>query len=152
MSDRIWGSDDELLAELKEALTRPSPEPERTLHVEKSLYTWRTVDAELAALTHDSTVGKAGALVRSETAALRTMTFEAPSLVIELGVTPRGLVGQLVPPESGTAWLRTATGDTSSVAVDEFGCFTIDLRPGVPFSVACRTETGLRVMTAWITP
>ncbi|PZS36242.1 MAG: hypothetical protein DLM59_01570 [Pseudonocardiales bacterium] len=152
MSDSRWNSDDGLLTELKEALDTASPGPEAALSAEKALYTWRTIDAELATMTHDSAVAEPSAVLRSETAALRTMTFEAPSLVIELGMTPGGLVGQLVPPGSGTAWLRTAAGTTDPVEIDELGCFAIPLRPGEPFSLACRTTVGLRVMTNWITP
>jgi hypothetical protein len=151
MSDHGWDSDDELLTELREALNACSPEAQ-TLHIEKSLFTWRTIDAELATLTHDSTAAERTVTLRSETATLRTMTFEAPSLTIELEMTQGSLVGQLVPPGAGSAWLRTAARTTDPVEIDELGCFTIELRPDTPFSLACQTALGLRVMTDWIAP
>jgi hypothetical protein len=55
--------------------------------------------------------------VTSETAVLRVLTFEAPSVVIEVGHTPGGIVGQLVPPAAGTAWLHTAAGETPPVEI-----------------------------------
>ncbi|MCW2610152.1 MAG: hypothetical protein QOC93_2563 [Actinomycetota bacterium] len=151
MSDHERDSDDELLAELREALVAPTPGAE-TLQIEKSLFTWRSIDSELATLTHDSTVAEPAATMRSETATLRTMTFEAPSFTVELGITPVGLVGQLVPPSRGSAWLRTADGTTDPVQIDDLGCFTIEPRPHVPFSLACSTAAGLRVLTDWVSP
>lgn len=151
MSNHAWGSDDELLAELKEALNSPPPEPEGTLQLEKSLYTWLTIDAELATLTHDSNVATPDMVMRSETATLRTMTFDAAGLTIEVGITSHGLVGQLVPPGPGVAWLRTTDGSTVPVDINNLGCFTIEFRPAEPFRIACRTTAGLRVMTDWIT-
>jgi hypothetical protein len=88
----------------------------------------------------------------SETAELRIMTFEAPSFVIELASTRHGLVGQIVPPDSGSAWLHTDAGSTAPVEIDHCGCFVIRVRPEEPFQLACRTHSGGSVRTGWIRP
>lgn len=152
MSNPAWSGDDELLAELREALGGVDARQEAVLHAEKSLYTWRTIDAELATMTLDSTVARTEVVVRSETATLRTVTFTAPNLTIELEITPGGLVGQLVPPGRGTAWLRTTTGTTDPVEINELGCFVLEPSTDGPYSLVCRTAEGRHVMTNWITP
>jgi hypothetical protein len=91
-----------------------------------------------------------GGAETGETAELRVMTFEAPSFVIELARTREGLVGQLVPPDSGSAWLHTVAGSTVPVEIDHCGCFVIQARPDEPFRLACRTRSGGIVRTGWI--
>ena len=63
-------NDDELLAALGRALQAQEVVPDAVLEAAKGAYAWRTIDAELAALTFDS-VADADALGR----------FQVPDLV-----------------------------------------------------------------------
>jgi len=122
----------------------------------KAVYSWRTIEAELAALAQDSWLEKRpdAVLLRDETAALRTLTFEASALTVEIGVTADGLVGQFVPPQSGVVelWTATATEPTSTVDVDEVGWFAINHVPSGAFRCRCRLADGRTVVvTDWVT-
>jgi hypothetical protein len=88
----------------------------------------------------------------AELAALRLLTFEATSVVIELSHSSDGVVGQIVPPDSGSAWLHTANSTSAPAEIDDCGCFTFPGRPDEAFRLICRTRTGLRVLTEWIRP
>jgi hypothetical protein len=163
MNDHDW-TDDELLAELAEALRAEREVPGRLVEAGRALYTWRSIDAELAdlapaRLTYDSFVDDAAlqgdevglfAVTRSETAALRSLTFAADDLSIELEVTADGVLGQLVPPQSATVQVVTPDQERHDVAVDDVGWFTIRPVPRARFRLTCRTVGGLSVVTDWI--
>ncbi|WP_232660907.1 hypothetical protein [Pseudonocardia sp. TRM90224] len=93
-------ADDALLAELAEVLRPQLVPPPELVEAAKQSYTWRTVDAELARLTHDSLIDDGPVLARSS-GQPRILTFEVSAVVIEVEVdtTPSGrrLLGQLVP-------------------------------------------------------
>src|SRR5688500_13322027 len=107
--------DEALLAELADLLGRVAGPPPELTRQARALYTWRTVDAELAELVHDSAADAATAGVRSGQQP-RTLTFEVhppssagpdrtPLLIeVELDETvgARQLIGQLVPPGPAT--------------------------------------------------
>ena len=147
MEDQRW-DDDTLLAELKEA-TRRAGEPTSTMAAAaEAAYSWRTIDAELAALTYDSVADEA-ALVRDAGTASRQLVFEAEGLAVELGLTPDGLTGQLVPPASGTVTLLGPTGELASVEADDLGLFRIDATPGGPVRLRCVTDSH-DILTDWV--
>lgn len=134
--------EDELLAELGEVLReRAGPPPELTAAA-KEIFTWRTVDAELAALTYDSLLDEVGATVRSSIEPLRQLTFEADGLAIELEIEPDGgrhrVTGQLVPPGPAQVELRTGA-DVVLVPADDLGRFAVTVLRG-------RARLRLRVM------
>ncbi|TWG12954.1 hypothetical protein FHX34_105822 [Actinoplanes teichomyceticus] len=143
--------DDRLLRALTEAGASPDPTPPDVLDAARAVYTWRTVDADLAALVHDSAAAApALAGMREEEAELRTLSFEAPGLLIELGVSPAALLGQLVPPEPATLTLRYEDRTTVVVPVDADGCFRIAPQPAGLFTLTCETADGRRVVTSAI--
>ncbi len=143
--------DEELLAALGEAVKARQAVPEWFVETGKNAYAWHNIDAELAQLTYDSSRDQdAAAVVRSEAASIRALTFTSARLSIELEVTEGSLVGQIIPPRSGTLEVHTSAGVTSS-PVDEIGCFTVDPIPSSPFRLRCRTEDGADVLTGWIT-
>src|SRR5512132_2576246 len=75
MTSPWWVDDDELLGELHRAL---EPVPASFVEAGKMAFTWRSIDAELAALTYDSSRDLVGAeQSRAEPAALRCLTFDA---------------------------------------------------------------------------
>ena len=143
--------DDELLAALGEAIQAREEVPEWFVETGKNAYAWHNIDAELARLTYDSSRDRdAVAVVRSEAASIRALTFTSAQLSVELEVTAGSLVGQITPPRAGTLEVHTTTGVASS-PVDEIGCFAVTPIPNSPFRLRCRTEDGTDVLTGWIT-
>jgi hypothetical protein len=142
--------DEVLLAELRAVVNRVDPVPAEMLAAARSSFMWRTIDAELAQLAHDSVVDEQSALVRG-VAAPALLTFEASELTVEVEtVSAQGgwqLHGQLVPAQPGLVEIRQPDGVTS-VAADDMGRFTADgLRPG-PLSLRCRAGDAA-VATDW---
>ena len=143
--------DEELLAALGEAMRARRAVPEWFVETGKTAYAWHNIDAELAQLTYDSSRDEdAVASVRSEAASIRALTFTSARLSVELEVTANSLLGQIIPPRSGTLEVHTTAGVTSW-PVDEIGCFTVTPIPASPFRLRCRTEDGADVLTGWIT-
>ena len=151
---RVTGGDDAendaLLAELRAMTAMIDPVPPEALAAARSAIAWRTMDAELAELTADTSVDPRLAGVRS--ADTPTMlTFEAPDLAVEVEIVEaaglRRLLGQLVPPGPGTVEIRGRSG-TATVTVDEVGRFSAaDIAPG-PVSLRCHSGTRV-VETDW---
>jgi hypothetical protein len=148
MMSNDWQGDDGLLRALDDALRTPDPTPPEVLDAARAVYTWRTADAELAELVHDSRVETpALAGLRAEEAELRTLTFAIPGLTVELGVSPAALLGLLMPAGPAEVTLRLDGEATSVVPVDEDGCFRIAPPPAGLFSLTCAVAGGRRVVT-----
>ncbi len=145
-------ADDDLLAELGEAMRGAAEVPERFVAAGRAAFVWRTVDEELAELTYDSATADADALAvtRADPAALRSLTFVSAGLSVELEVTADALLGQLVPPQPGEVRLQTRGGQADTVAVDDVGWFAIRPAPGKMFRLHVRTADGAEVLTAWV--
>jgi hypothetical protein len=125
-------ADDELMAALS-ALLRPSTEvPEDVVASARALFTWRTVDAELASLTFDSLLDQAPALTRASDDEPRLLAFQSGDVTIEMEVVEdsrgRHLVGQVFPVEPSRVSLRHDGGTTEGRA-DELGRFLLVLPP-----------------------
>lgn len=142
--------DDQLLAELGAAMRGAAQVPARFVSLGKSAFAFRGVSAEIAALTQDS-VGAALAGTRSESAALRSLTFVASELAIELEVTADALVGQVVPPRAGEIELVGPGGVIATTAVDVVGWFAIRPTPTGPVRLQLRTADGESIRTEWTT-
>ena len=78
IADIRWDDDDELLAFLDEALRTEGDVPPDFVAAGKAAFTWRSIDAELAALVYDSE--REPALTRTQTADLRALTFASAGL------------------------------------------------------------------------
>jgi hypothetical protein len=149
--------DDQLLEVLRDALNATQV-PRGFVEAGKAAYAWRTIDAELAALTYDSqwdTGADSGqlALTRAtESATLRALTFASGDLTIELELTPDGLLGQLDPPGAGTVGVHAEAGELASVPVDDLGFFVVRPVPAGTFRLLCRTDSGATVLTGWVSP
>ena len=143
--------DEQLLAALREAMRARQAVPSWFVETAKNAYAWHNVDAELAQLTYDSSRDEdRAALVRSETASIRALTFTSANLSIELEVTERSLLGRIIPPGPGTLETDTTTGVTTW-PVDEIGCFAVEPIPASPFRLRWRKADGTDVLTGWIT-
>jgi hypothetical protein len=146
-------SDDALLADLARLLRPRTEPPAEVVDAAKELFTWRTIDAELAALTYDSLLEGEAAGARAS-AQPRILTFEADGLTVEVEVDSgpggRRLLGQLVPAQAAELELRSA-GEPVHGSADELGRFVIALPPTRQrVSLRCRTAGGATVDTAWI--
>ena len=95
---------DPLLEELRWIASIVEPVPERAIEAGQAAFAWRTIDAELAALVHDSLADAAPAGVRGGEEPPALLTFESPHLLVEVKVVQAGaereLVGQLVSGET----------------------------------------------------
>lgn len=125
-------ADDALLLELGEVLRQHAGPPPESIAAAKDLFGWRTMDAELAALTYDSLLEDEPASVRSVSTALRTLTFDADGLTLELEIEGAGegrrLTGQVIPAKAGGTTLTVTAGGVSVFPdVDDFGRFVAPL-------------------------
>lgn len=159
MTGDWWRDDDRLLDALAGALRVADSVPRGVVESGKATYAWRDIDAELAALTYDSSRDQPERSQRStagaESAALLALTFTASELTIELEIYGNALLGQLVPPQPGEAELHVARGGAdatvSVTTIDDVGYFLIRPIPAAPFRLHCRTASGRAVLTNWIT-
>jgi len=150
----VNGDDDErLLAELGKAVRAAAEVPARFVEAGKAAFAWRTVDAELAELSHDSAalVGPALAGTRAEHATLRALTFVASELTVEVEVTADALLGQVVPPAAGEVEVHGRSGPAGSVPIDEVGWFVVRPVPARMVRLHVRTADGRSVLTQWVT-
>jgi hypothetical protein len=140
--------DERLIAELAEAVRVGGEVPPDFVAAGKALFAWRTVDADLATLTHDSAADPVGAGTRAEPGA-RALTFVSGDLSVELELTGDTLLGQVVPPESGRVELHGIGGRVAEVPVDESGWFALRGVPAPMFRLSVHTGAGTLV-TEWI--
>lgn len=144
--------DDRLLGALSQALKARQAVPSWFIETGKRAFAWHNIDAELAQLTYDSNEDRReAAVMRSETASIRALTFTSAHLSVELEVTGNSLLGQLLPAREGELEIHTRAGEISTTEVDEIGCFSVDPIPDSPFRLRCRTADGTDVLTGWIT-
>jgi hypothetical protein len=144
--------DEQLLAVLRTAVRAREAVPSEWIEMARATYAWHTIDAELAELTRDSAAGLgASAPVRSEAAAIRSLTFSSAHLTIELEVTDEGLFGQILPPREGTIEVQTQAGPAGTARVDVTGCFCVEPVPAGRFRLHCRTTDSIDAATVWVT-
>lgn len=152
MTGEWWSDDEALLSAVKHALREADDVPRNFVEAGKTAYAWHNIDAELAALTYDSSEDQlAGAATRAEPATLRCLTFDATRLTIELEIISDALHGQIVPAHSGTVEMRHASGTVTKVDINEVGYFTASPLPAGTFRLFCQTVDGIAVLTDWIT-
>ncbi|WP_340539027.1 hypothetical protein [Nocardioides sp. GXZ039] len=126
-------NDEELFAELAEALADPDPDAAavtaRRRAAAQAAFTWRTVDAELAELLHDSAL-ESGAVRSAAATDVRTLSYGAGGLTLELEIDGDVVLGQLVG-GTGSVVLRRADGTEVRAEVDPAGFFRLDtVAPG----------------------
>ena len=140
--------DDALLEDLRRAV-RHAGEPTPAMKAAgQAAWSWATVDAELAALTHDSLVEEAVG-VRGAPSGTRDLVFEGTELSVELEQDPECLIGQLVPPTTGEVTLLHPGGELARTDVDEFGRFRFDRSVSGLVRLRCSTPSGV-VITDWM--
>lgn len=143
-----------LAARLGELLDRVEPAPDDLARAAKDLWTWRTVDAELADIGFDSLLD-APTGVRSA-GGPRTVTFEGGGLVVDVEVvedgTTRRLVGQLAPAGPARVDVLADAGEPAGgTDADELGRFALDLPARrTRLALRCAVPGGPTVRTAWL--
>ena len=144
-------SDDRLLEDLQTLLGRVERPPEQVVEAAKESYTWRTIDAELAALTSDSLLDPAVGVRGTQEP--RLLTFEARDLIIELQVSVAGaerrLLGQLMPPHAAQIDVRQG-GATRTAQADVDGRFAVRDLLARPLSLRCTFPDREPVHTEWV--
>jgi hypothetical protein len=149
-------SDDEVLELLRGALRREDPPPDEVVTAAKEAWTWRTIDAELAALTYDSALDEEALAGVRGVATARTLSFGDAQLLIEIELTAAGggddllrLEGQVAPPTAGAIVVERVDGHPAlPLSTDDLGRFHADrLDPGV---VRLRLDhDGRTLVTDW---
>lgn len=143
--------DDQLLDDLRRVLDIVEGHPPESTVLAEAALDWRTLDAELAELVHDSAVDEPELVVRGDADELRVLSFSTGDVQIEVEYANRQLIGQVVPAEAIVVELyRDGSDPAATVSADEFGTFVIaDVPPG-PISLVCRADDGRwSVRTSW---
>ena len=144
------GEGDRLLA----ALAAADPPPADIVESARGIYSWRTIDAELAELSYDSELDEEALAGVRGAGELRQLTFEAEGVRLDVEVTtgpPTRLVGQLAPP--GVARVEVRSPESSvTVDTDDHGRFSVTELPSGPVSLRCTplTSGGGTVETGWV--
>ena len=145
--------DEALMAELAAAVAEEASVSERRRTAAKAAFTWRTVDAELADLLHDSALD-AGAAVRSTGSAPRTLTFARGAVTLEIEVDDDSLLGEVVDedPARGpaTVTLQRPDGGDRSAETDASGFFRFENVAAGPARFVV-TRAGWSLTTPWAT-
>ena len=160
MQPRTHDEDDTLLAELRRVVAMIDPVPEPVRIAARAALDWRTLEAELAELVHDSRIDEPVLAIRGGEAGPRTLTFQARGLEIEIEAEPQGddaarlrITGQLVPPQTAQIGISTGGGLVLTRA-DERGRFAaLGVVPG-RLRLRCWLDGapggGRLVETAWL--
>jgi hypothetical protein len=143
-----------LLRELGAAMRAGEQVPDRFVELGKHAFAWQGIDAELAELSYDSAADSGTnpfATARGNDAVLRTLTFTAGPLSLEIEMTGGVVRGQVLPAGSGLVVLSGADGGRRTSVVDVDGWFAVTLADAQPFSLMVRTAAGA-IATGSITP
>lgn len=134
---------------LAQALTEADPVPEDVTAYAKAIHTWRSIDAELASLSMDTTVDQPAG-VRGG-GAVRFVFSDPSGTTIELDYEPgnRTLDGDISPKGSGDANLMTPASTAEGFV--QGGRFGFDEVPRGPIALVVRLDDGRALKTEWIT-
>jgi hypothetical protein len=145
--------DEELFERLRTVVEEIDPMPELLLASARAAFGLRRLDAELAELVRDSAEEERGALiaVRGEGDA-RLISFETGQIAVELQVTERGIVRDLVAQISGVD-IGTAEVETPSSrypAELEDSVISVDGVPAGHLRIHVHTAQGRDLVTSWV--
>ena len=140
--------DDLLAAELGEALATSRDVPPEWREAARAAFAWRTIDAELLALVHDSAL-ETGVAVRG-VAGPRVLSFAGGDLSLEVELTDRQVMGQLTSPGPGLGEVtfESADGRQRSTPTDDSGFFVLDGEDHGLVRFSVRAE-GASFVTEW---
>ncbi|MCX6399685.1 MAG: hypothetical protein NTX33_07135 [Propionibacteriales bacterium] len=146
-------TDDQLMAALADAVAEPDPATaDRRREAAQAAFTWRTVDAELAELLHDSAL-EAGAAVRSGQEGRRTLTFGRSGRTLEIEIDGDQVLGEVIADDESAGptqvILRRPDADDVVVEADASGFVRFSaVAPGLVRFVVERARWSLT--TPWV--
>jgi hypothetical protein len=121
--------DDELMEELARAMGQVTEVPDHRREAARAAFSWRNIDEELLALTHDS-LELADAAVRSSALDVRTLGFESDGLSLEIEVDGDRVFGQVLDAEVAEVVLESVEDGSQTIPVDSSGVFSVVVPPG----------------------
>jgi hypothetical protein len=152
--------DDHLTDELRRYFARVDPVPGPVTQFAEAALGWRRLDADLAELLSDSALETASlATVRGTVAAVRSVSFGADELTVELEIhaqgTHRTLLGMLTPASITAVEVQAADGATvARTESDALGRFRAELPSGGNFRLRLAPadpDCASPIETSWIT-
>jgi hypothetical protein len=140
-------TDDEgLMEELAQAMAQVTEVPDHRREAARAAFSWRTIDEELLALTHDS-LELADAAVRGALA-VRTLGFESDGLSLEIEVDGDRVYGQVLDVDVDELVVESVDDGSQNVPVDSSGVFSVVV-PAGPVRFGILVDGVLR-RTPWI--
>jgi hypothetical protein len=147
-----WPNDESLLRQLGTVLDELDPMPPEVVMEGRALFGLRRLDEELAELVRDSAEERGGLLAVRGEGDVRLISFETGPVTVELQVTERGAVRDLVAQVTGTA-LIGAEVETSSgrrdIAIED-SLFTVEDVPAGFLRLRLHTVAGRHLVTSWV--
>lgn len=142
MSLRRWDNDDELLADLADAMRTTQHLSDWIRQAGIGAYAWHDVDSgfERASIVYDSSLDLSVLARDGSEETYRTLLFEAPSASVQIEKTGERVLGQLIPSGSTLISLVSAGGSVSEAEVDASGCFCFQRLPAEPVRLRWRTS------------
>jgi hypothetical protein len=147
-----WENDEAVLVRLGAVLDELDPMPSEVLSEGRALFGLRRLDEELAELVRDSAEDRSGLLAVRGEGDVRLISFETGPVTVELQVTERGAVRDLVAQVTGTA-LVGAEVETSAGRRDipiEDSLFTVEDIPAGFLRLRLHTVAGRHLVTSWV--
>jgi len=150
MTESSQQSEDRVMSLLRLGLEESDPVPVDIVDFAKAALAWRSIDAELAELSYDSSQEQTPAGVRS-TATARMLSFETGDWLadLEYSAATGRLMGQVEPARIMTVELHLG-GSVVATDADELGRFVFDgVLPG-PIALVFRLSDEETVKTEWV--
>ena len=147
-----WDSDEALLLRLGAVFDRLDPTPPEVVTEARALFGLRRLDEELVELVRDTADDRGGLLTVRGEGDVRLISFETGPVTVELQVTERGAVRDLVAQVTGTAVIgvevETSTGQRAVPIEDSL--FAIEDVPAGLLRLRLHTATGRDLVTSWV--
>lgn len=145
-----WSDDDQLMADLAEALRSAGSVPPEVVSAAKAVFDLRTLDAELAQLTYDSRLDPelVGAM-RADKLSVRSLVFGMGELNLDVDVLPDALVGQVTPVQEGRVSLESRDGRSVEADIDDTGMFSVAWTGSGEVRLHVHLATGSSFVTEW---
>lgn len=147
---RMSGADAALIASLRAGLEESDQVPGDVVEFAMAAFSWRDIDAELAALDFDSAESGLESGVRSS-ATLRMISFQAGQwmLDVEYDETSGRLLG-VISPETSYRVDVHSSGAFYTTDSDDSGRFQADGVSRGPLSLVLRFPDGQLLKTQWV--
>jgi hypothetical protein len=151
MASPSSNEDDVLFARIREATAGTGALRDTVRRVARAAFATRLPDADrlLARLSYDSLLHGAGSVRDGGSGDRRVVTFDAPTLSVEIEISGDRLLGQIVPPTPAEIELMSPDGPLDGACADALGCFTLAAPSPGAVRFGCRTREGL-VLTDWV--